>query len=227
MVWAQGKGTKQTDCAIIEIRARGAFLHRDRLVEFWVSEDRVLFHKDTLWGQWRPLLSQGILPPQVRVTSWAYDIRGALLCKRRPDTLEGNEASVIRSLSTKRYPDDSDNSVDALRAVKLAQIYKAYHICLSGGQRHEDLCKPLDQDITNGDSSKSRDCLRGAKNVRPKILRLTRRMSRTGGLSNRQREHKKVMPLAAKRSRAARTRREKKQLRKHADKQFRGKKAWK
>ncbi|KAK8970783.1 hypothetical protein KSP40_PGU011877 [Platanthera guangdongensis] len=61
----------------------------------------------------------------------------------------------------------------------------------------------------------------------PYQARAAVKQKKTGGLSNRQREHRKMMPLAAKRSRAARTRREKKQLRKHADKQFRGRKAWK
>lgn len=49
----------------------------------------------------------------------------------------------------------------------------------------------------------------------------------TGGLSNRQKEHKKAMPLAAKRSKVARSRVEKKKKQQRSGKQFRGKKAWK
>ncbi|KAI0495773.1 hypothetical protein KFK09_022076 [Dendrobium nobile] len=49
----------------------------------------------------------------------------------------------------------------------------------------------------------------------------------TGGLSNRQKQHKKAMPLAAKRDRAARSRQEKKQRQKRSGKQFKGRKAWK
>lgn len=49
----------------------------------------------------------------------------------------------------------------------------------------------------------------------------------TGGLSNRQKEHKKAMPLAAKRSKVARTRMEKKKKQQRSGKQFRGRKAWK
>ncbi|XP_051122772.1 uncharacterized protein LOC127245780 [Andrographis paniculata] len=50
---------------------------------------------------------------------------------------------------------------------------------------------------------------------------------KTGGLSNRQKESKKVMPLAAKRSKRAKSRQEKKKLRQRSGKQFRGRKAWK
>jgi len=49
----------------------------------------------------------------------------------------------------------------------------------------------------------------------------------TGGLSNRQKEHKKKMPLAAKRDKVSRTRIEKKKKNQRSGKQFRGRKAWK
>ncbi|KAE9454688.1 hypothetical protein C3L33_13422, partial [Rhododendron williamsianum] len=50
---------------------------------------------------------------------------------------------------------------------------------------------------------------------------------RTGGSSNRQKEHKKAMPLAAKRAKVSRSREVKKKKQQHAGKQFRGRKAWK
>ncbi|KAJ0544859.1 putative SDA1 domain-containing protein [Helianthus annuus] len=53
------------------------------------------------------------------------------------------------------------------------------------------------------------------------------KQKKTGGLSNRQKEHKKAMPLVAKRSKIARVKREKKMKQRGADKQFRGRKAWK
>ncbi|KAI4310374.1 hypothetical protein MLD38_035356 [Melastoma candidum] len=53
------------------------------------------------------------------------------------------------------------------------------------------------------------------------------KQKKTGGLSNRQKEHKKFMPIAAKRVKAARSREEKRRKRNRAGKQFRGKKAWK
>ncbi|KAK9113570.1 hypothetical protein Syun_020367 [Stephania yunnanensis] len=53
------------------------------------------------------------------------------------------------------------------------------------------------------------------------------KQKKTGGLSNRQKEHKKAMPLAAKRAKVARSRQEKKKLQSRSSKQFRGKKAWK
>ncbi|KAI3779474.1 hypothetical protein L2E82_09195 [Cichorium intybus] len=53
------------------------------------------------------------------------------------------------------------------------------------------------------------------------------KQKKTGGLSNRQKEHKKAMPLAAKRSKVERSRRQKKIKAKTAGKQFRGRKAWK
>lgn len=53
------------------------------------------------------------------------------------------------------------------------------------------------------------------------------KQKKTGGLSNRQKEHKKKMPLAAKRDKVARTRIEKKRKNSRSGKQFRGRKAWK
>ncbi|KAG4995538.1 hypothetical protein JHK82_032261 [Glycine max] len=53
------------------------------------------------------------------------------------------------------------------------------------------------------------------------------KQNKTGGLSNRQKEHKKKMPLAAKRDKVSRTRIEKKRKNQRSGKQFRGKKAWK
>ncbi|KAL5991132.1 hypothetical protein ACLOJK_012038 [Asimina triloba] len=52
------------------------------------------------------------------------------------------------------------------------------------------------------------------------------KQKKMGGLSNRQKEHKKAMPLAAKRAKVARSRQEKKKQRR-SGKQFLGKKAWK
>ncbi|XP_021292602.1 protein SDA1 homolog [Herrania umbratica] len=53
------------------------------------------------------------------------------------------------------------------------------------------------------------------------------KQKKTGGLSNRQKEHKKVMPFAAKKAKAQRSRQEKGKKRQRSGKQFRGKKAWK
>lgn len=53
------------------------------------------------------------------------------------------------------------------------------------------------------------------------------KQKKTGGSSNKQKQHQKRMPLAAKRAKAARSRQEKKTKSKHAGKQFRGRKAWK
>ncbi|KAL3835631.1 hypothetical protein ACJIZ3_010367 [Penstemon smallii] len=53
------------------------------------------------------------------------------------------------------------------------------------------------------------------------------KQKKTGGSSNKQKEHRKAMPLAAKRSKIARGRIQKKKQSKHSDKQFRGRKAWK
>ncbi|XP_055814472.1 uncharacterized protein LOC129884145 [Solanum dulcamara] len=50
---------------------------------------------------------------------------------------------------------------------------------------------------------------------------------KTGGSSNQQKEHQKRMPLAAKRSKVAKSKIEKKRKQQRAGKQFRGRKAWK
>ncbi|KAL4302932.1 hypothetical protein GQ457_10G026270 [Hibiscus cannabinus] len=53
------------------------------------------------------------------------------------------------------------------------------------------------------------------------------KQNKTGGLSNRQKEHKKYMPFAAKKAKAQRSRQEKNKKQLRSGKQFRGKKAWK
>lgn len=53
------------------------------------------------------------------------------------------------------------------------------------------------------------------------------KQKKTGGTSNQQKEHKKAMPLAAKRSKIAKVRVEKKKKQQRSGKQFRGRKAWK
>ncbi|XP_050205253.1 uncharacterized protein LOC126655227 [Mercurialis annua] len=50
---------------------------------------------------------------------------------------------------------------------------------------------------------------------------------KTGGKSNQQKQHEKVMPSAARKARAQRTRTDKKRKQDRSGKQFRGKKAWK
>ncbi|TKY58127.1 SDA1-like protein [Spatholobus suberectus] len=53
------------------------------------------------------------------------------------------------------------------------------------------------------------------------------KQKKMGGLSNRQKEHKKKMPLAAKRYKIARHQMDKKKKHRRSGKQFRGRKAWK
>ncbi|XP_064950023.1 uncharacterized protein LOC135599157 [Musa acuminata AAA Group] len=53
------------------------------------------------------------------------------------------------------------------------------------------------------------------------------KQKKTGGLSSRQKEHKKKMPLSVKRAKVARSRQEKKQRQRRSGKQFQGRKAWK
>ncbi|XP_021727094.1 protein SDA1 homolog [Chenopodium quinoa] len=53
------------------------------------------------------------------------------------------------------------------------------------------------------------------------------KQKKKGGLSNRQKEHKKFMPIAAKRGKIARSREDKRIKKMTSGKQFRGKKAWK
>ncbi|XP_075658331.1 uncharacterized protein LOC142628179 isoform X2 [Castanea sativa] len=53
------------------------------------------------------------------------------------------------------------------------------------------------------------------------------KQKKTGGLSNRQKERKKNLPMAAKKAKVARSQLEKKKKQQRAGKQFRGRKAWK
>ncbi|GAY43959.1 hypothetical protein CUMW_078590 [Citrus unshiu] len=70
--------------------------------------------------------------------------------------------------------------------------------------------------------------IRAGREDRGKYMaRAAIKQKKTGGLSNRQKEHKKAMPLAAKRAKVAKTRQEKKKKQQRAGKQFRGRKAWK
>ncbi|XP_077228245.1 ARM repeat superfamily protein [Tasmannia lanceolata] len=59
------------------------------------------------------------------------------------------------------------------------------------------------------------------------IARAAVKQKKTGGSSNRQKNHKKAMPLAATRAKVARSRQQKKKQERHSGKQFRGRKAWK
>ncbi|XP_028796409.1 protein SDA1 homolog [Neltuma alba] len=70
--------------------------------------------------------------------------------------------------------------------------------------------------------------IRAGREDRGKYMaRAAVKQKKTGGLSNRQKEHKKKMPLAAKRDKAAKSRLEKKKKHNRSGKQFRGRKAWK
>ncbi|KDO82130.1 hypothetical protein CISIN_1g0036002mg, partial [Citrus sinensis] len=70
--------------------------------------------------------------------------------------------------------------------------------------------------------------IRAGREDRGKYMaRAAIKQKKTGGLSNRQKEHKKAMPLAAKRAKVAKSRQEKKKKQQRAGKQFRGRKAWK
>lgn len=53
------------------------------------------------------------------------------------------------------------------------------------------------------------------------------KQKKTGGLSNRQKERKKIMPYAANKAKSVRSRQQKKKRDSRSGKQFRGKKAWK
>uniref|UniRef100_A0A2P2IYR4 Protein SDA1 n=1 Tax=Rhizophora mucronata TaxID=61149 RepID=A0A2P2IYR4_RHIMU len=57
--------------------------------------------------------------------------------------------------------------------------------------------------------------------------RVAVKKKKTGGLSNQQKEHKKLMPSAAKKAKIARSRQEKMKKQRGAGKQFSGRKAWK
>ncbi|CAD5191182.1 unnamed protein product [Musa acuminata subsp. malaccensis] len=59
------------------------------------------------------------------------------------------------------------------------------------------------------------------------VVKQKKARQKTGGLSNRQKEHIKKMPLAAKRAKVARSRQDKKQRQRQSGKQFQGRKAWK
>ncbi|KAJ0095219.1 hypothetical protein Patl1_16804 [Pistacia atlantica] len=70
--------------------------------------------------------------------------------------------------------------------------------------------------------------VRAGREDRGKFMARTAiKQKKTGGLSNRQKEHKKAMPLAAKRAKVAKSRGEKKRKHNRSGKQFRGRKAWK
>ncbi|GJN26353.1 hypothetical protein PR202_gb14278 [Eleusine coracana subsp. coracana] len=70
--------------------------------------------------------------------------------------------------------------------------------------------------------------VRAGRDERPSyVSRAQTKKKKTGGMSNKQKQHKKRMPLAATRAKAARSRQEKKLQRKRSGNQFRGRKAWK
>ncbi|KAJ3698627.1 hypothetical protein LUZ61_002332 [Rhynchospora tenuis] len=61
----------------------------------------------------------------------------------------------------------------------------------------------------------------------PYIARTKLKHKKNAGLSNAQKEHKKIMPLAARRAKASKSRQQRKKKQNRAGKQFTGRKAWK
>lgn len=70
--------------------------------------------------------------------------------------------------------------------------------------------------------------MKARREERPKYqARAATKQNKTGGLTEKQKQHKKIMPHAAKRERFSKNRQNKKKKQRGAGKQFRGKKAWK
>lgn len=132
-----------------------------------------------------------------------------------------------------------------LKAMKEAKIAMTQHGMLRKGSDAKSA--PFKIPTSDQLSSKRVDAAKLEANIRKKLTkderlamvkagreerekyqsRAATKQKKTGGTSNKQKEHKKAMPLGAKRAKVAKSRRDKKKKQKHADKQFRGRKAWK
>ncbi|KAL8111721.1 uncharacterized protein LOC141666675 [Apium graveolens] len=132
-----------------------------------------------------------------------------------------------------------------LKAMKEAKIAMTQHGMLRKGSDAKSA--PFKIPTSDQLSSKRVDAAKLEANIRKKLTkderkamvkagredrekyqsRAATKQKKTGGTSNKQKEHKKAMPIAAKRAKVAKSRQNKKRKLKHADKQFRGRKAWK
>ncbi|RDY08439.1 Protein SDA1-like protein, partial [Mucuna pruriens] len=139
---------------------------------------------------------------------------------------------ALKKTALKRKFDEFDGQLIAsdssLRALKK----------LAGTTMGPDLPEPTNKILSNEDFQRIKE-LKLSKDERLALVRAGReergkyyartavKQRKTGGLSNRQKEHKKKMPLAAKRAKIGRHHMEKKKTHQRSDKQFRGRKAWK
>ncbi|KAF5749191.1 protein SDA1 isoform X3 [Tripterygium wilfordii] len=126
--------------------------------------------------------------------------------------------------------------IKELKAKKEAKIALSHHGLLRKGITDSDQVSVKRVDPANLEvhvraklSKEERLALvRAGREDRGKYLaRAAVKQKKTGGLSNRQKEHKKFLPLAAKRATVAKSRQVKRKQQNRSGKQFRGRKAWK
>ncbi|KAG0527614.1 hypothetical protein BDA96_06G248200 [Sorghum bicolor] len=154
------------------------------------------------------------------------------------------KAEVSSDETGKILSDEDFKRIKELKAKKEAKLALAQHGLIKGGDTRSVTFKMPSSDQL---SRKRVDPLELEAHVRRKMSKEERlalvkagredrgaymartavKQKKTGGLSNKQKQHKKRMPLAATRAKAARSRQEKKQQRKRSGNQFRGRKAWK
>ncbi|CAO2043842.1 unnamed protein product [Urochloa humidicola] len=155
-----------------------------------------------------------------------------------------NKAQVSSDETGKILSDEDFKRIKELKAKKEAKLALAQHGLIKGVDTKSATFKMPSSDQL---SRKRVDPLQLEAHVRRKMSKEERlamvkagredrgqymaraavKQKKTGGLSNKQKQHKKRMPLAATRAKAARSRQEKKQQRKRSGNQFRGRKAWK
>ncbi|KAJ1272923.1 hypothetical protein BS78_06G240200 [Paspalum vaginatum] len=156
----------------------------------------------------------------------------------------GKKAEISSDEAGKILSDEDFKRIKELKAKKEAKLALAQQGLIKGGEKKSATFKMPSSDQL---SRKRVDPLELEAHVRRKMSKEERlalvkagredrgkymaraavKQKKTGGLSNKQKQHKKRMPLAATRAKAARSRQEKKMQRKRSGNQFRGRKAWK
>lgn len=182
---------------------------------------------------------------QKRKLSDIGELNAADASLRALKRLAGAKKAEVQSDEAGKILSDEDfKRIKELKAKKEAKLALAQHGLIKGGDTKSATFKMPSSDQL---SRKRVDPLQLEAHVRRKmskeerlalvragredrgayVARAAVKQKKTGGLSNKQKQHKKRMPLAATRAKAARSRQEKKLQRKRSGNQFRGRKAWK
>ncbi|TVU16160.1 hypothetical protein EJB05_39711 [Eragrostis curvula] len=183
--------------------------------------------------------------PKRKLSDYIGQINAADASLRALKRFAGAKKAEVSSGETDKILSDEDfKRIKELKAKKDAKLALAQHGLSKGGDTRSATFKIPSSDqlsmkrvdpaqlqahvkVKLSKAERLAFVKAGREDRDPYVARAATKNKKTGGLSNKQKQHKKRMPLAATRAKAARSRQEKKQQRKRSGNQFRGRKAWK